>query len=170
MSASLTIVSSPQLEPVELELHQHHPYKSKGKRTRGCAVCNEAKTHRDHLGAPPSLNFFASNGYMVYRAHKDAWQTLLLEQLQQSGLPKGLGHVLAEGMATFPDRRQRDQGNHRFMLEKALGDALQAGGWLADDDWDHYEFGNLQRRYEKGVSSTRLMLFPTGEKYAAEAS
>lgn len=147
------------IEPVEIELTQHHAYKSKGPRTRGCAVCNEAKTHPDHLGAPPSLNVLGSGHVFAYTAMKKAWGELLTERLAASELPKGLAHVLVEGQCTFPDRRRRDQGNHRFMLEKALGDALVAGGWLPDDSWEFYEFGGLAQAYEKGVSRTRLMVF-----------
>jgi hypothetical protein len=66
----------------------------------------------------------------------------------------------------FPDRRRRDQGNHRFIVEKALGDALVAGGWLPDDTWEHYEFGGLAMRVERGESWTRLMLFPSGGVHA----
>jgi hypothetical protein len=68
--------------------------------------------------------------------------------------------VLVEGECTFPDRHRRDQGNHRFMVEKAMGDALTTGGYLEDDDWSRYEFGGLAHRYEKGVSRTRLLVFP----------
>ena len=64
-------------------------------------------------------------------------------------------------MITVPDRKRRDQGNHRFLLEKALGDALVAGGWLDDDDWARYEFGGLQMVYERGVSAMRLFVFPS---------
>ena len=165
------------LEPVEIVLTQHHPYRSKGKNTRGCATCNQAKTHPDHLGAPPSLSVMDTNGHYVYSAFKAAWQQLLAERIEAAGLTRGLVHVLAEGECTFPDRRRRDQGNHRFMVEKALGDALVhgsppsvlekapadavMGGWLADDTWDQFEFGGLAQRYEKGVSRTRLLLFAT---------
>jgi hypothetical protein len=45
------------------------------------------------------------------------------------------------------------------LIEKALGDTLQ-DGWLEDDSWDFYEFGNLTYRYVRGVSALRLMLFP----------
>jgi hypothetical protein len=148
------------LEPVEIELTQHHAYKSKGKNTRGCAQCGEAKTHPDHLGAPPSLNVLGSGNVFAYQNHKKAWMELLSEMLHQSGL-QPCQHILAEGHCTFPDRRRRDQGNHRFMLEKALGDALVGGGFIEDDDWDRYEFGGLAKTYEKGVSRTRLVLFPT---------
>jgi hypothetical protein len=149
-----------EIEPVELELLQHHAYKSKGKGKRGCASCTEAKTHPTHIGAPPSLSVMDTNGAWVYSAYKKAWTALLFEQLQQTGLPQGLEHVLVEGECTFPDRRRRDQGNHRFMVEKAMGDALTTGGYLEDDDWSRYEFGGLAQRYEKGVSRTRLLVFP----------
>jgi hypothetical protein len=165
------------LEPVEVVLERHHAYKSKGPRTRGCAICGEAKTHPGHLGAPPSLSVMDTNGHYVYSAFKAAWQQLLAERIEASGLARGLAHVLAEGECTFPDRHRRDQGNHRFMVEKALGDALVhgsppsvrerapaeavTGGWLRDDSWDQYEFAGLAARYEKGVSRTRLLLFAT---------
>jgi hypothetical protein len=67
-------------------------------------------------------------------------------------------YVYVEGEMTFPDRHKRDQGNFRFIVEKALGDALQQAGVIADDDWDSYEFGGLSKTYEKGVSRTRLLL------------
>jgi hypothetical protein len=85
---------------------------------------------------------------------------VLLPLLEASGLPKGLRRVVVEGEVSFPDRAKRDQGNYRVLLEKVLGDVLVDGGWLDDDDWDRYEFGNLQRRDEGRVSRTRLMLFP----------
>jgi hypothetical protein len=152
---SITFLQT-NLEPVEIELTRHHAY---AKTKRGCATCRQAKTHPDHLGAPPSLNVLGSGSQFGYINMKKAWQALLTEALERSGLPKGLQHVLVEGHCTFPDRHRRDQGNHRFMLEKALGDALVAGGWLEDDDWTRYEFGGLAAAYEKGVSRTRLMVF-----------
>jgi hypothetical protein len=63
---------------------------------------------------------------------------------------------------TFPDRRRRDEGNFRFFLEKALGDALVSGGWLADDDGARFSFGSVAFRYERGVRRVRLSLFPSG--------
>lgn len=155
------------MEPVVIELTQHHPYKRKP--TRGCAVCGEAKLHHDHLGAPTSFQAATGSGnQFAYQAMKKAWESLCLEQLRQSGLPTELSRVFVEGEVTFPDRKRRDQGNHRFMLEKALGDALVRGGWLQDDTWEEYEFGGLSAKYEKGVSRTRLMVFPTrAEEMAA---
>jgi hypothetical protein len=97
---------------------------------------------------------------MMYANLKMLWGELLADALAESGLPQGLAAVMVEGEATFPDRGRRDQGNYRFLLEKALGDALTTGGYIEDDDWQRFEFGNLTYRYERGVSRTRLMIFP----------
>lgn len=146
-------------EPVAVEIVQHHPFAKRS--TRGCATCGRAKTHIEHAGAPPSMNVLGSGNQFVYQAHKKAWQEALIDHLEQADLPRPLARIVAEGEVTFPDRRKRDQGNHRFFLEKALGDALTAGGWLEDDCWEMFEFGGLAAVYEKGVSRTRLLLFPT---------
>lgn len=131
------------------------------KRKLGCARCGLAKKHRDHMGAPPSLNVLGSGDQRAYIGMKDQWQEALTELLEASGLPRGLGRVTVEGEVTFPDRREdRDQGNFRVVLEKALGDALERGGWIERDDWTRYEFGGLACRHERGVSRTRLILFP----------
>jgi hypothetical protein len=63
-----------------------------------------------------------------------------------------------------------DQGNFRYFIEKALGDALVAGGWLADDDWDHYEFGGLAKTYERGESWIKLMIMPVAADHGLEAA
>lgn len=84
-------------------------------------------------------------------------------------LPTHCEKVLAEGRITFPDRRRRDQGNFRVIIEKALGDALVDGDWIVDDDWDRYEFGGYQRAYEKGAKRLELVLFPTLVERAADA-
>ena len=133
---------------------------------QGCARCGAAKGDRVHIGAPPSLNVLGSGDPAIYMGMKARWQAHLAELLDASRLPRGLAQVMVEGEVTFPDRTRRDQGNFRTLIEKALGDALVngggdvAGGWLDDDDWEHYEFGGLAYRYERGVSRTRLMLFP----------
>jgi hypothetical protein len=146
------------VEPVMVEIVRDHVFEKRAK--RGCATCLGAKTAMCHYGAPPSMNLLGSGNQFVYQAHKKAWQEALVERLGAVDLPRPLGRVVAEGEVTFSDRRKRDQGNHRFFLEKALGDALVEGGWLLDDDWARYEFGNLTAAFEKGVSRTRLVLFP----------
>lgn len=147
-----------ELDPVEIQITRQHPYR---KTSRGCAVCRQAKYAPEHLGHSESLRALGSGNQFVYQNMKKGWEQALTLALEQAGLPKGLGRVLVEGQMCFPDRRKRDQGNHRFIVEKALGDALQAGGWLADDDWASYEFGGLAYRYENGQSWTRLVIFPS---------
>jgi len=171
------------LEPVELVIVRACAFKAKGckacglprsnaahkaggacsgfRAQRGCARCGRPKNDAGHLGTPPSLNAFGRSGDgFVYLNLKEQWGEALRVELERSKLPKGLAHVLVEGEVTFPDRQRRDQGNYRVLIEKALGDALTSGGWLPDDDWQHYEFGGLAYRYEPGVSRTRLLLFP----------
>lgn len=110
---------------------------------------------------PPSLNQIASKGsHWKYTAAKKEWHELLRPRIEAGGLHP-CSHVFAEGEVTFPDRRKRDQGNFRMLLEKALGDVLVAGGWLPDDDWDHYEFGALTRTGGSGTPLTRLVLMST---------
>lgn len=129
-------------------------------RRNGCETCGLAKGHADHLGAPDSFNVMAGRDPNVYRSILDKWAPVLTAALETSELPRGLSYVLVEGEVSFGDATKRDADNHRVMLAKACGDVLVRGEWLSDDDWDHYEFGGLQRRDERGVSRTRLTLLP----------
>ena len=160
-----TVEPSKRLEPVFIEQVRQCAFKRKpdedGHRKLGCARCGRPKADRSHMGQPPSVNPLGSGDPRAYQAMKHQWQNLLVDLLSATDLPRGLAHVLAEGEVTFPTRQRRDQGNFRFLLEKALGDALTEGKWLTDDHWGMYEFGNLTASYERGVSATRLALFPT---------
>jgi hypothetical protein len=98
---------------------------------------------------PPSLNRVASRGSRwAYSKHKKEWQSALEVLLMQSGLPRGCSRVEASAVLTFPVARRRDSGNFQWLLEKALGDSLTNGGWIPDDDADHFEFRRL--RFQKG--------------------
>jgi hypothetical protein len=136
------------------------------RRQHGCARCGRPKSDRAHFGAPPSYNAFGGGrgtgaAAMVGAGLKQSWERIFVDLLAESGLPKGLERVYVEGEVTFPDRREdRDQGNFRVVLEKALGDALDHGGWLARDTWDRYQFGQLSMRVVPGESATRLVVFP----------
>lgn len=158
------------LGPVIVRQEAEHVFVRRPARRLGCRTCGAAKSHRRHLGAPPSMNAFGSGDPRAYYPKKQLWQEMLVELLAAARLPKPLGFVLAEGRVGFPNRIKRDQGNFRVLLEKALGDALQAGGWLANDDWDSYEFGNLAYVYDKGRSWTQLVLLPQWPEEDAQAS
>jgi hypothetical protein len=98
---------------------------------------------------PPSLNRVASRGSRwAYSKAKREWQSNLEQLLMLVKLPRPVAHVEASAVLTFPVMRKRDEGNFRFMLEKALGDALVNGGWLEDDDADRFEFRKV--RFQKG--------------------
>lgn len=172
-AASMTIfASSREVEPVEIVIERDHAYKSRGKGDKGrtlpgCAVCKGGKLKPQHLGAPPSMN--GGNHSMdpnAYQALKHAWQAVMREQLDalDDALPRPCEAITVEALIGFPDFRSRDQGNLRWMIEKALGDVLVDGGWLPDDSfWPvrRYEFGGLQGEHTPGESWTRLRLFPS---------
>lgn len=140
---------------------REHAFKKKPAGRVRCATCDLAKSWPGHHGHPPSLNVAGSGANMhAYQATKHLWQSILSPLIEEAGLPLGLGRVEVEGTMCFPTRTRRDQGNFRGYLEKALGDALVAGGWLEDDDWTRYEFGALRMAYEKGEAWTRLTLIP----------
>lgn len=185
----MTVWETPHgVEPVQLEVvrechfkqkpcalcgmakgHKNHTPKKtascRGQWPRGCANCGRNKGDVAHFGAPASFNVLSSGqgsgNAMVYANLKSKWQEFLGAALDASGLPKNLAKVYAEGEITFPDRRDdRDQGNFRVVIEKALGDALEERGYIWRDDWTRYEFGQLTMRISPGESATRIVLFP----------
>lgn len=83
---------------------------------------------------------------------------MLMGYLSNSKLPGNLTQVWASAVLTFPDKRKRDEGNFRFMLEKALGDILVTRGYLEDDDADRYSFQRLTFAEERGPKLTVLTL------------
>jgi hypothetical protein len=151
-------------ESVTIRHTRDHAYVKREK--RGCGLCGKGKRDMVHMGTPPSLNAFSAasesgrNRY-IYLGWKKNWSAALDELLADAGLAKPLAHVHVDGLMCFPDRRERDQGNFRVLLEKALGDVLVDGGWLPDDSWSYYEFGNLRRTYAKGEAWTQVTLVPT---------
>lgn len=151
------------LEPVHFSIELDHPYKSKGERRPGCAVCGESKYADCHMGRPPTLNHVAGIDWRQWKSMKEAWQRVMLQGIHSTGLQKGLESVMVECTVCFPTRGGRDEGNLRWMPEKALGDALVQGGWLPDDTfWPRarYQFGPLIGRHTPGREALEIMLFP----------
>lgn len=58
----------------------------------------------------------------------------------------------------FPLQRGRDEGNFRWMLEKALGDALVTGRWLSDDTGGRFSTGAVTFETERGPKRTTLRI------------
>lgn len=93
---------------------------------------------------PPSLNAVGYRSHWsVGRREKQKWEQLLGMALMVAGVPRGLRAVGATAEIHFRQRRRRDEGNFRALLEKSLGDILQQGGWLPDDTPEHYGFGTV---------------------------
>lgn len=98
----------------------------------------------DIPGTPPSYNVTAHAHWHKVRRVKQEWQRNCEIALMAAGVPRGLGSVLVSGRLEFTQKRRRDEGNFRVILEKACGDALVNGGWLEDDTPDHYRFGAVE--------------------------
>jgi hypothetical protein len=93
---------------------------------------------------PPSLNQIGYRSHWaVGRKAKQEWELWLLTVLLEQRVPKGLASVKASATIRFTQRRRRDEGNFRALLEKALGDVLQRG-WIEDDTTEHYRFGRVE--------------------------
>jgi hypothetical protein len=99
----------------------------------------------DIPGTPKSFNAVGLHSHWsVGRNLKQKWQSNIETALMVAAVPRGLGSVLVSGRLEFPQRRRRDEGNFRTILEKACGDALVNGGWLEDDTPELYRFGGLE--------------------------
>jgi len=107
---------------------------------------------------PASYNATRYAPWQVARRYATRLRDELGWSLIASDLPRVLSSVRAEAVLVFPTVRRRDEGNFRTPLEKALGDALTAAHYLADDTPDQYRFGGLTFAGEKGPTSTILTL------------
>lgn len=170
-------------EPVELYLERRHAFKRKpkdpatGKKRIGCEVCGAGRLRLQHLGAPPTLNERQKINRMAYQSMKDAWTDAMRDLIRASALAR-CEAVYVEAQVGFPTRARCDEGNTRWMLEKALGDALVAEGIIPDDSFypvRRYSMGNVDGVHSPGRSWTRLLVFesvaavaPVGDRQAVE--
>lgn len=108
-------------------------------------------------GTPPSFNAIGYRSHWaVGRRHKQQWQQFLSIALMEQRVPRGLKAVSVTAEIRFKQRRRRDEGNFRVILEKAFGDALVEGGWLPDDTGDEYHFGAVRLTAPADVPETLL--------------
>jgi hypothetical protein len=109
-----------------------------------------------HRATPPSLNQMGLRGsHWKVNAAKKQWQLTLGLLLLKAELPRKLDRVEASAVLRFPTRRRRDEGNFRWLLEKALGDSL-VPRWLPDDTPDRYRFFGIEFDPECGTPLTTL--------------
>lgn len=95
-------------------------------------------------GIPPSYNKTAHAHWRKVAQVKQEWQQFCEIALMEARVPRGLELVEASAKIYFKQRRRRDEGNFRVVVEKCLGDALVNGKWLPDDVPDHYRFGVVE--------------------------
>jgi hypothetical protein len=110
-------------------------------------------------GTPASFNAIGYRSHWsVGRREKLKWQEMLAMALMVAQVPRGLASVSATAEIHFKQRRRRDSGNFRVILEKALGDALVEGGWLPDDTADQFSFGAVDLVAPSPVAETLVHL------------
>lgn len=166
------------IEPVQIKITRHHEYK---KGTRGCQVCKGAKYAPQHLGHSESVNSIIGGGHFIYQSQLKGWKEAICLALVETELPKPCSRIYVQGTMCFPRKYNKgpDQGNHRFIVEKAMGDALEngygystgskkkgtyewhqviPGGWVKNDDWKTYEFSDLAYEMRPGESWTHLII------------
>jgi len=112
-----------------------------------CAHPRSRVTERATLSipcTPPSFNKVGLRSHWaVGRKAKQDWEQFLSIALLEQRVPRGLQSVRASATLRFKQRRRRDEGNFKPLLEKALGDVLQ-NGWIEDDTPEHYRFGRVE--------------------------
>ena len=109
---------------------------------------------------PKSFNATQMRHWASVQREKHKLQGQIGWALMAAGVPRRLGAVRVEARLTFTTRRRRDEGNFRTPVEKATGDALVAGGWIEDDDPEHFRFGELTINPEPGYALTMLYITP----------
>lgn len=108
---------------------------------------------------PPSLNRQGRTHPQAQARLKKALQSTLEGLLMANGLPRDLNRIEAWAVLRFPRAGQRrDEGNFRWLLEKALGDALTNGRWLPDDSADQFRFYLLRFDKQPGPAQTTVFL------------
>lgn len=112
---------------------------------------------------PPSLNALQYGHWTRTRKQKRAWQSELEILLMAAGAPRGWKSAHASATLRFPQGRRRDEGNYRYLLEKALGDALVNGGWLPDDTPEHFRFGRVLIEADPGPARSLVAVHFSSE-------
>lgn len=119
---------------------------------------------------PPSMNQkssgYGANPHVAGRT-KNTWEGVMMAMLLKAKIPKNLAWVRVDMTLRFPDKRRRDEGNFRMVVEKALGDVMQRMNYIPDDTPDIYRFGAVTFEPDKGPR--RMVLALTYELAGAES-
>lgn len=112
---------------------------------------------------PASVNRTRGETWQITRRRKAALERDLGLLLMAAGVPRPIpgNRVHATAVVYHAIHRDRDEGNYRAPLEKALGDVLQMGGplaWLENDTPAHFTFGAVTFGKRPGPPSVELTL------------
>lgn len=110
-------------------------------------------------GSPPSMNEIGLYSHWARgRKVKREWQAMIETMLMKEQVPRGLQSVAASAVINFKQRRRRDLGNFRTILEKVTGDALVTARRIPDDTPSYYRFGSIELLAPSEVPSTIITL------------
>lgn len=108
---------------------------------------------------PPSFNSVGSRGgQMAFHRKKKEWQGVFETLMMSTGFPRDWSHIEASVRLRFPEKRRRDEDNFRALLSKALADALVNGGWIPDDDPEHFYLDRVHFEQQTGKPLTTIEL------------
>jgi hypothetical protein len=123
-------------------MNRHSPRLSKlGRREAPDSSPGVAQVYVDET--PPSSNTNTGvggrgNPKAIART-KGEWEGKFAALLMAARIPRNLEYVKVTPYLEFKRKgKAPDADNFYFAISKPLGDALQKGGWLPDDDPDHY--------------------------------
>lgn len=112
-----------------------------------------------YADTPPSMNTNVGKGHWrKFHQEKKKWEGIFAMLCLKERVPKGCTVVHAKVWLRFRVNRRRDPGNFRTIIEKALGDALQAVGVIPDDTAAHFEVQAVELAEVSGPASTAITL------------
>ena len=110
-------------------------------------------------GTPPSFNQVGLHSHWARgRKVKQEWQQMVEVMLMKEQVPRNLHSVAASAVVNFKQRRRRDEGNWKAILDKVTGDALVTARRIPDDTPQYYRFGSVELRAPCEVPSTVIKL------------
>lgn len=143
----------------EIVMAMDHEFIRKPGTKHVCTICGDDRMSPQHGAFSYQGSSRRLDNRFTYQKTNKSWRKRYLELLAPLDLPQPCSCIHVSGQISFPDAHKRDEGNHRFLIEKFLGDALQDGGYLENDDWASYRFMDLDLApVVRGQQTTRLMI------------
>lgn len=138
-----------------------HPFKLKKGTKHVCDTCGANRLHPDHGCFSWQAQSRLIDNRHVRKSTNDLWQEMYVDRLGGLEIPRPCSFIEVAGRISFPSHAKgsRDEINYMYPIAKFLGDALQRGGWLVDDDWASFRFRELDLAgVTPGVQRLELMI------------